>query len=443
MSVAGPAVEAALRRIAEADGTTNAFTAVWAERARSDAESVDVALRRGEERPLAGVTFAAKALFDVEGEVTRAGSRVWDDRPPAERDATAVARLRAAGAVLLGATNMDEFASGFTTENARHGPTRNPHDPSRIAGGSSGGSAAAVAAGMVPVALASDTNGSIRVPSALCGVWGLKPTYGRLSRAGCALFAESFDHVGPIAATLDDLVAAYDAMQGHDPRDPAQAPRPVEPLTGAGGRPRVAVAEGPHFDLCDEEGLSLAAEAGALLGAGAPIRLPEAGAGWSAAVAITLIEGASAHVDDLRRHAEAFDPMTRDRFLAGLMVPAEAYLVAQRARRAWRDRCLDAMEASGAEVIVTPATPFAAPPIGTDRVEVAGRIVDPRAALGHFTQPFSAIGLPALAVPIATRTGLPRAVQLVAAPWREDDLAAAARILEGVGFARAHIRSSP
>ena len=167
----------ALERIEADDERFNCFTAVYRDQALAAANVSG---------PLAGVPFAVKDLYDVAGRTTRAGSKIYADNPPAARDATAIARLKAAGAVLVGATNMDEFAFGFTTENPHNGPTRNPRDPARSAGGSSGGSAAAVAAGMVPLALGSDTNGSVRVPAALCGVYGLKPTYGRLSRAGVA-----------------------------------------------------------------------------------------------------------------------------------------------------------------------------------------------------------------------------------------------------------------
>ena len=162
------------------------------ESALSEAERIDRSIACGRDPgPLAGVPFAVKNLFDVAGVTTLAGSRINRERPPAERDAAAVAALRRAGAVLVGCLNMDEYAFGFTTENAHYGPTHNPHDPTRIAGGSSGGSAAAVAAGLVPLSLGSDTNGSIRVPASLCGVFGLQPTYGRVSRAGVVLFAGS------------------------------------------------------------------------------------------------------------------------------------------------------------------------------------------------------------------------------------------------------------
>ena len=185
-------VAAALDRIAKRDPTLNCFTTLLGDRALAEAERIDrVIAGGGDAGPLAGVPFAVKNLFDVAGVTTLAGSRINRERPPAERDAAAVAALRRAGAVLVGCLNMDEYAFGFTTENAHYGPTHNPHDPTRIAGGSSGGSAAAVAAGLVPLSLGSDTNGSIRVPASLCGVFGLKPTYGRVSRAGVVLFAGS------------------------------------------------------------------------------------------------------------------------------------------------------------------------------------------------------------------------------------------------------------
>ena len=170
--------------------------------------------------PLAGVPFAVKNLFDIAGLPTLAGSKINRDRPPAAADATLVARLEAAGAVLVGALNMGEYAYDFTGENCHDGPSRNPHDTARMTGGSSGGSGAAVAGGLVPLALGSDTNGSIRVPSSFCGVFGLKPTYGRLSRAGSFPFVASLDHLGPLARTAGDLALAYDAMQGPDPARP-------------------------------------------------------------------------------------------------------------------------------------------------------------------------------------------------------------------------------
>ena len=224
-------VEASVARIERTDGTVNAFTDRTFERARRRAAELDALLASpGPDAavaalPLLGVPFAVKNLFDVAGLTTRAGSKIERDRPPAHRDGVLVERLEAAGAVLVGALNMDEYAYGFTTENSHDGPTRNPHDLARVAGGSSGGSAAAVAAGQVPVSLGSDTNGSIRVPASLCGVFGLKPTYGRLPRTGTYPFVASLDHLGPFARSAHDLALVYDALQGIDRADPACADR--------------------------------------------------------------------------------------------------------------------------------------------------------------------------------------------------------------------------
>ena len=197
------ATETALKRIAKYNPVLNAFTDVTADRARAKAKAIDAAIAAGNSvGPLAGVPFAVKNLFDVQGLATRAGSKINRDLPQATRDATLIERLEAAGAVLVGALNMGEYAYDFTGENVHDGPSRNPHDPTRMSGGSSGGSGSAVGGGLVPIALGSDTNGSIRVPSSFCGIFGLKPTYGRLSRARSFPFVFSFDHLGPLARSV-------------------------------------------------------------------------------------------------------------------------------------------------------------------------------------------------------------------------------------------------
>ena len=230
-------VEASLARIQATDGRVNAFTARTVQRAVSQASALDARLALGDTvtqaLPLLGVPFAVKNLFDIEGLTTLAGSKIERDQPAAQQDAVLVQRLSRAGAVLVGALNMDEYAYGFSTENTHYGPTCNPHDLSRIAGGSSGGSAAAVAAGQVPITLGSDTNGSIRVPASLCGVFGLKPSFGRLPRTGSFPFVASLDHLGPFARSAEDLALVYDALQGHDAHDPACVARGFEPVAGA------------------------------------------------------------------------------------------------------------------------------------------------------------------------------------------------------------------
>jgi AtzE family amidohydrolase len=426
--------ESALARIASRNPALNCFTAVTAERALAAAGAVDARRAAGADPgPLAGVPLAVKNLFDLEGVVTLAGSKIDAERPPAAADATVVARLIASGAVPVGALNMDEYAYGFTTENSHYGPAHNPHDLARVAGGSSGGSAAAVAGGLVPLSLGSDTNGSIRVPASLCGIFGLKPTYGRLSRAGARLFAASLDHVGPFARSVGDLAAAYDAMQGPDRRDPVCAERPVEPACGelsrgAGGL-RIAVLGG-HFAGAGPAAAAVAAVAKAL-GASRTVEIPEAARARAAAFVITAAEGANLHLADLKSRAGDFDPMTRDRFLAGALVPAVWIIEAQRFRQWYRAQVLALFR--DVDILLAPATPCPAPLIGQETVEIDGALVPARPYLGVYTQPLSFIGLPIVAAPLRKPGELPIGLQIIAAPWHEADALRAAWVLERDG----------
>ena len=240
-----------LEQIYEHNRTLNCFTAVTTESALNNARQIDRDIAQGKNPGLlAGIPFAVKNLYDIKGLTTLAGAKINAQNPPATQDATAVAKLKQAGAILVGALNMDEYAYGFVTENTHYGATPNPRDLTRISGGSSGGSAAAVAAGLVPITLGSDTNGSIRVPASLCGVFGFKPTYGRLSRAGVFLFASSLDHVGLFARSVQDIALVYDVLQGSDATDPVCTNRPPEScfsqLKGDIKGLRIAVADG-HF----------------------------------------------------------------------------------------------------------------------------------------------------------------------------------------------------
>lgn len=429
-------VEAALQRIAASEPTVNAFTDIVATRARARAAAVDAGAAKG---PLAGVPFAVKNLFDVEGLSTRAGSVINVDRPAARRDAALVRRLEAAGAVLVGALNMGEYAYDFTGENAHYGPSRNPHDPGRMTGGSSGGSGAAVASGEVPFSLGSDTNGSVRVPSSLCGLFGLKPTYGRLSRAGSFLFVDSLDHLGPMARSVEDLALAFDAMQGPDPDDPVCTARPAEPVRGrleegiAGLR--IAIAGGYFAQGGEPEAFEAVARAAKALGASRIVELPQAGIARSAAYIITAIEGAQLHLPRLRTRAGDFDPDTRERFMAGALLPGAWYVKAQRFRRLYRAAVLKIFEE--VDVILAPATPCTAPTLGQTMMTIAGTTMPVRANLGLFTQPISFIGLPVAVAPLRTASGLPIGVQAIARPYGEQAALRVARHLEKLGVADA------
>ncbi len=439
---AASVAEATLDRIARLDPGLGAFTAVTAERARAEAKRVDAQIAAGADPgPLAGVPFAVKNLFDVAGLRTLAGSAINAGRDPAAADATLVRRLNMAGAVLVGALNMGEYAYDFTGENRHYGPSRNPHDPSRMSGGSSGGSGTATAAGMVAIALGSDTNGSIRVPSSFCGLFGLKPTFGRLSRAGTFPFCASLDHVGPLARSAGDLARAYDAMQGDDPTDPAgarRAPEPVAPALAEGiDGLRVAVAGGYFATLAGDDALAAVAHAAEALGAARTVEIAGADDARSAAYVITAVEAAALHRARLASQPMEFDPDVRDRLFAGALAPAQWYLAAQR----FRSRFQREMRALFEEVdlVIAPATPCTAPAASQKSFRAGGREMPVRANLGIFTQPISFVGLPVVAAPIAGVAPMPIGVQLVAAPWREDLALRAAAHLERMGIARAPV----
>ncbi len=432
-------VEEALGVIAARDPLLNAFTAVTDARARARAQMLDSRRAQGEALgPLAGVPFAVKNLFDVNGLATLAGSKINRDLPPATRDSPLIGRLEAAGANLIGALNMGEYAYDFTGENLHYGPSRNPHDLNRMTGGSSGGSGCAVGGGLVPLALGSDTNGSIRVPSSLCGIFGLKPTYGRLPRNRTFPFVASLDHLGPFARSARDLALAYDAMQGPDPDDPVCVDRPAEPVAdllerGTDGL-RIAVAGG-YFQkgLFPEAHVALD-QVAAALHANTEVELPQAALARSAAYLITTIEGASLHLERLRKRANDFDPAVRDRFIAAAMMPGTLAVKAQKFRRWFQAEMMKLF--ARVDVIVAPATPCTAPEIGQKTFALGGVEMPVRANLGLYTQPISFIGLPVVAVPIPLEP-LPIGIQLIAAPWREDVALRVAYALETIGVAAA------
>ncbi len=424
-------LKAHITRIEQFDGVLNCFTSRTFDRAQADAEAVDRKIAAGEDvGRLAGVPIAVKNLFDVRGLPTLAGSKILRESPPALRDAPILERLVQAGAVLLGALNMDEFAYGFVTENAHDGPTRNPHDISRIAGGSSGGSAAAVAAGFAPITLGSDTNGSIRLPAGLCGIFGLKPGYGRIDRSGTVPFVDSFDHLGPFARSAADLLLTYDLLQDSDP---AGAPAP--PLIPA----RIAVLEDWFAQGATPEILAAVAAVADGLGATSKAVLPEAERARAAAFCITAFEGGQLHKAALVTRPQDFDPATRPRLIAGALQPAETIYQAQRFRAWFRAQAAILFERF--DLLLAPATPCVAPLLGQKTLKLGSKEVPLRPNLGIYTQPISFIGLPVVCVPVTTGGLLPRGVQIIAAPGCERLALAAAELLERIGVAAAPVAS--
>ena len=416
-------IEATLARIEAEDGALNCFTAVFADAARRQARDIDARVLAGQPvGPLAGAPFGVKGLFDVEGMVTLAGSIVRRSSPTAVRDAVLVQRLKASDAILVGALNMDEFAYGFSTENAHYGPTHNPHDRARMCGGSSGGSAAAVAAGLLPLALGSDTNGSIRVPAAFCGVFGMKPTFGRLSRAGAFPLSASLDHTGHFARTARELALAYDLLQGAGPdlRDLAfagAAPELASPdLDKPMGQLKVGVLGGWFQDGASDdvlEGLDLVAS---VFKGARSVRLPEVERARAAAFCITAAEAGALHLDDLGERPAEFDPATRDRLMAGALMPSTVLIAAQRFRQWFRIEVAKVFD--DVDVLIAPTTACSAPRLDQAMTTFLGEATPVRSILGLYTQPISFIGLPVVAAPVR-REGLPVGVQIITRPWAE------------------------
>ena len=381
-----------LEQINQRNERLNCFTTVMADKAIASAVQIDRAIARGKEAGiLAGVPFAVKNLFAIKEITTLAGSKIERDNPPAREDATAIKRLKQAGAVLVGSLNMDEYAYGFVTENSHYGATPNPHDLTRIAGGSSGGSAAAVAAGLVPFSLGSDTNGSIRVPAALCGVYGFKPTYGRLSRAGAFLFSSSLDHIGHFSRSVRDIATIFDILQGEDSKDPVCTKKPPQlclpDLNKEIEGVKIAVADGYFTEGADPEALAAVETVAKLLGVTARVTIPEAHRARAAAYIITATEGANWHLSNLRSRPQDFDPATRGRFLAGALIPAGWYLQAQRFRHWYRQQFQCIWQQ--VDIILAPTTPCIAPLLGQEKISIAGEEILVRPNLGRFTQPLS------------------------------------------------------
>jgi len=419
-----------LRRVDELQPRLNAFIRVMTEEARRDAKALDRELAAGRDRgPLHGVPIAIKDLIDIAGVPTTAASRVREGHV-ATTDAPVVVSLRNAGAVFIGKTNLDEFAFGTTSENSAFGPVRHPLDPSRSPGGSSGGSAVAVATGMALAALGTDTGGSIRIPAAACGTSGLKPTLGEISTEGVVPLSRTLDHVGPFARTVGDARLVYRALAGdcEDPRGAdlvrsAASPKDV----------RFAIPRGYLTDVLDVDVRARFDEAvGALRAAGAQVAevvVPHASSTPAVYVHIHSSEGATYHARTLDTHADRYTPVVRRRLEVGRYVLAQDYVRAMEGREMLR-REVDAALA-GFDALLLPTLPIPAPPAGAESVIVNGAEEPVRALMLRETQLFNVTGHPALSIPCgATSQGLPCGLQLVGHRNRTNALLSVAQGVE-------------
>lgn len=412
----------------EAD-ETGAFITVTAERALEDAARAEEELRSGMDRgPLHGVPVGLKDLIYTKGILTTMGSAFFRDYAP-DHSATVVQRLEEAGAVSIGKTNTHEFAYGPTGDRSFFGPTRNPHDAARITGGSSGGSGAAVAAGLVYGALGSDTGGSIRIPSALCGVVGMKPTFGRVSKHGVFPLAWSLDHVGPITRTVEDNALMLSVLAGHDPEDPYSANLAEEDFTRGLQREvrgrRIGLPDAFYFEHVEaevEERVREAAEVFASLGA--EVREVDIPNLWETlhAQRLTLaVEAYAVHEERLKTEPERFDDQGLERLLRGEGLEAYRYANAQQRRLHSRrefGRILQEVD-----VLLTPTVPIWATEIGQRETVIGDYEEAVYSALTRFTGPTNLNGLPSLSVPCgSTASGLPVGMQLIGRQFDEATL---------------------
>jgi aspartyl-tRNA(Asn)/glutamyl-tRNA(Gln) amidotransferase subunit A len=417
--------DAYLERIERLDPALNAYIRVMPDQARAAARAAEQEIVGGRWRgPLHGVPLGIKDLFDVAGVPNTMGSSILRDNVPTV-DSTVVSRLKTAGAVILGKHNLHEFAFGITSENPHFGAVHNPWALERVPGGSSGGTAAAVAAGLCAAGLGSDTGASIRAPASFCGIVGLKPTYGRVSRAGALPLAWSLDHAGPLARSVGDCAIVLQAIAGYDERDPASAARPVPDFSaaldeGVNGL-RIGVPRDYLFDIVEPDVDRLVRAAIAALGRlGARIEevsLPHVRHAQLAGNVIMSSEAAAWHSTWLRERPHEYGPDVLQRIRGGLLVRATEYLHSQQMRTLIQQDFARAFEQ--VDVVVGPTVPIVAPPIGRT-FEPGGPLnVPPRAVANRTTVPCNLTGMPAISVPCGFSDGLPVGLQIMGAAFAE------------------------
>jgi len=430
---------ATLARIERENPRLNAYLAVFHDEALEEAREAEREIRAGRYRgPLHGIPVSLKDLFHMRGRRTTAGSKILAEFIP-DADAAAVERLRAAGAVIVGKTNLHELAYGITNNNPHYGPTRNPHDTARIPGGSSGGSGAAVAAGLCAASLGTDTGGSIRIPASFCGVVGLKPAFGRVSRRGVFPLGRSLDHVGPLARSAWDAAAVLQAIAGHDPADQASADHPVpdflsEIELGIQGLV-IGVPDNYFFDRLDPEVEAAVRSAiAAMERAGArlePITLAGIAEATEACYLLLLAEAAALYEKELRDRPQDFGSDVRALLEQGRQAPATDYAKALLERREFQRELNGVFQK--VDLMVTPAAPVTAPLIGQAEVRVQDHSEDARLASTRLVRAFNMAGVPALSLPCGRDArGLPVGLQIIGRPFDEATVLRAAQACEAV-----------
>jgi aspartyl-tRNA(Asn)/glutamyl-tRNA(Gln) amidotransferase subunit A len=424
--------ESQLARIEATADRFHAFVDVLADEALVAAAAADAARAARRAGPLAGIPVAVKDLFSVRGRVRGCGSVAFSGGPPERDDAAGVARLRAAGAVVVGTTHLHEIAFGATGVNPAFGTPANPWSAERVPGGSSSGSAVAVAARLACAALGTDTGASIRIPAAFCGVSGLKPTFGRVSRAGVMPLAWTLDHVGPIARSAEDLALVLQALAGHDPADPSSARVPVPDYVAALARPvrglRVGVPRHFALQVVDPDVAPLFERAlGELRNGGmtvGDVEIPALAHAAPALGAVILAEASVSVPSLLDGRVERLGPEARIRLETGKALGAQHYLAAQRFRTRLYEETRAAL--SRVDLLAMPMTILPPPPLGELTVRIGDAELGVEEAITRLSGPFNLTGHPALAVPCGfTPAGLPASLQLVGRPFGEADVLAA------------------
>jgi aspartyl-tRNA(Asn)/glutamyl-tRNA(Gln) amidotransferase subunit A len=429
--------QAALDRIFALNPQLNAFINVLGDQARAAAKAAEEEIMTGQRRgPLHGIPIALKDLCATKGVRTTAGSKILQNHVPLN-DATVASRLAQAGTILLGKLHMNEFAYGPDGDNGHYGRVRNPWNLECITGGSSSGSGAAVAASLCLGALGTDTGGSIRIPSALCGIVGLKPTYGLVSRYGLTPLSWSLDHAGPMGKTAEDVALLLQAMAGYDPNDPGSAQRSVPDYTAALNGDvrnlRLGIPQEYFFEMVDPEVESAIRQAIEVVrGLGASVHRvswPSLRYASLAALIIVLVEASAYHETWIRTRPQDYQPDVALRLKWGLLLPAPAYLKAQRLRALM---CREAAQLwREVDMLMTPATMLAAPRPGETHVRIGNRQMSTREALLRPMRPFNLTGLPALSIPCGfTSTGLPIGLQIAGKPFDEATLLRVAHAYE-------------